>query len=130
MNDDQAVYAFLDIFFTVFHSGFVLFNLTGWGWHKTRTMHLITIGLTILSWFGLGVIYGWGYCPFTDWHWTVKEKLGQTGLPLSYIKYYADKLTGLNWDAGLIDMLVVCTGLSLLILSIWVNFRARYRSRN
>jgi hypothetical protein len=26
-----------------------------------------------LSWFGLGLFYGIGYCPSTDWHWRIKR---------------------------------------------------------
>ena len=87
------MYAFLDYFFVTFHTGLVLFDLTGWAWKRTRRIHLIVMGLTIVSWFGLGLFYGWGYCPCTDWHWAVKVKLGETNLPNSYVKYYVDRLT-------------------------------------
>ncbi|MDH3880669.1 MAG: DUF2784 domain-containing protein, partial [Desulfobacteraceae bacterium] len=59
------MYTFLDYFFIVFHGSLILFILTGWAWKRTRRIHLITISLTILSWFGLGIFYGWGYCPCT-----------------------------------------------------------------
>ena len=117
------MYHFLDVFFVVFHSSLVAFNLTGWIWKRTRRLHLITIGLTILSWFGLGVFYGWGYCPSTDWHWDVKRKLGETNLPNSYVKYYLDRLTGLSWDTATVDILVAVLGLTALVLSIWLNVR-------
>ena len=117
------MYIFLDYFFVIFHSSFVLFNLTGWIWRKTQRIHLITIGLTILSWFGLGIFYGWGYCPSTDWHWEVKYKLGETNLPASYVKYYLDKLTGFSWNPSLVDSIVLILGLLALILSCWANWR-------
>lgn len=117
------MYAALDIFFVVFHGSLVLFNLTGWIWEKTRRIHLVTIGLTVLSWFGLGIFYGWGYCPCTDWHWDVKRRLGETGLPNSYIKYYLDALTGLSWDPALVNTTVLIIGLGALFLSIWLNWR-------
>ncbi|MBT3271653.1 MAG: DUF2784 family protein, partial [Spirochaetales bacterium] len=53
----------------MFHSCVIIFNLTGWIWRKTRIPHLILIGLTAFSWFVLGIWYGFGYCPSTDWHW-------------------------------------------------------------
>src|SRR5690554_2192338 len=106
------MYEFLDIAFIVFHSAIVLFNLTGWIWPSTRRLHLIVIGLTLLSWFGLGVFYGWGYCPSTDWHWEVKRRLGETGLPDSYIKYYLDRLTGTSWDPMLVNLAVVTIALA------------------
>jgi hypothetical protein len=117
------MYAFLDYFFFVFHGCLVLFNLTGWVWKRTRRIHLITIGLTILSWFGLGILYGWGYCPCTDWHWDVKRKLGESDLPYSYVKYYMDELTGRNWNAMAVDAAVVILGLLAFILSCWLNLK-------
>jgi hypothetical protein len=122
------VYESLDYGLAVFHCALVLFNLTGWIWAATRRIHLIVIGLTFLSWFGLGVLYGWGYCPCTDWHWQVKHALGETELPYSYVKYYADRLTGLDWDPLIIDAAVLALGVLALILSLWMNwkdFRAR-----
>ena len=117
------MYRFLDLFFVVFHSSLVLFNLTGWIWKKTRRLHLFTIGLTVLSWIGLGIFYGWGYCPSTDWHWDVKRRLGETDLPNSYVKYYLDRGTGMSWDSATVDILVAVLGLTALGLSVWLNAR-------
>ena len=117
------MYKFLDYFFVVFHAILVIFNLTGWAWQKTRRIHLISIGLTILSWFGLGICYGWGYCPCTDWHWEVKRKLGEIGLPNSYIKYYMDQLTGIVWDPLTVDAMVLILGLFSFALSVMFNWR-------
>jgi len=113
----------LDYFFSLFHGSLVLFNLTGWAWKKTRRIHLITAGLTMMSWFGLGICYGWGYCPCTDWHWKIKHKLGETNLPNSYIKYYIDKLTGLTWDPLTVDAVVLILGLLAFALSCWFNWQ-------
>jgi len=117
------MYTFLDFFFIVFHASLILFILTGWAWRRARCTHLITIGLTILSWFGLGIIYGWGYCPFTELHWAVKHKLGETNLPNSYVKHYVDKLTGLTWDPFVVDTAVLILGLLAFALSCWLNWR-------
>lgn len=114
---------FIDYFFIIFHGGWVLFNLTGWAWKKTRRIHLTTISLTILSWFGLGIFYGWGYCPCTDWHWEIKRKLGEMNLPNSYVKYYVDKLTGFTWDPLVVDALVMTLGLMSFALSCCLNWQ-------
>ena len=123
------MYESLDYGLAAFHGALVLFNLTGWIWAVTRRVHLIVIGLTFLSWLGLGVIYGWGYCPCTDWHWQVKHALGETDLPYSYVKYYADRLTGLDWDPLIVDAAVLGLGLLALILSLWMNWRDYRRRR-
>lgn len=123
------MYVFLDYFFIVFHTGLVLFNLTGWIWRKTRRLHLVVISLTVLSWFGLGLFYGWGYCPSTDWHWQVKRKLGETGLPHSYVKYYLDQWSGFAWDPLVVDAMVLILGVGALAVSVWLNWRDRVRAR-
>lgn len=117
------MYVFLNYFFVIFHGGLTLFNITGWAFQKTRRIHLITITLTILSWVGLGLIYGWGYCPCTDWHWDVKRHLGEQNLPASYIKYYADYLTGTKWDPFIIDLGTAAVGISSFLLSVWFNVK-------
>src|SRR5687768_6007881 len=124
------MYQLLDYILLFFHTALVLFNLTGWIWRRTRRAHLYTITLTILSWFGLGLFYGWGYCPFTDWHWDVKRRLGETGLPNSYIKYYLDRITGGDWASSTVDAIVVVSGVGALILSIWLNRRDRKKSHD
>ena len=123
MAPASQLYTVIDYSFVVFHGILTLFNLTGWAWRRTRRIHLITIGLTILSWFGLGIFYGWGYCPCTEWHWQVKYKLGNTDLPYSYVKYYMDKITGISWDALLVDVSVVVLGLLAFALSGYFNWQ-------
>jgi len=119
----------LDLLFVLFHSGLVVFNLTGWAFSGTRRAHLIIISLTVSSWLGLGYFFGLGYCPSTDWHWDVKRALGEQGLPTSWMKYYADQITGQSWDAGLIDMIVGTVGVGVLLLSVGLSIRDHARKR-
>jgi len=125
---DLALYRLYDILFAVFHTALIVFNTLGWAWGRTRRLHLFTISATLLSWFGLGVTYGWGYCPLTDWHWQIKRALGETGLPASWIKYYLDRITGIAWSPGLVDAIVVGTALTALVLSVVLNVRDRRRT--
>src|SRR5688572_4715694 len=118
----------LDLGFFAFHSAWLLFNCLGWIWRKTRRWQLVTVSLTALSWFGLGIWYGWGYCPCTDWHWQVLEHRHITNLPDSYITYLLQKFTSLTIDQPLIDLL---TGLFFVLAftaSIITNFRDRKRT--
>ena len=112
----------LDAFLTILHFVIIFFNLFGWMPVYTRRAHLISIILTAVSWFLLGIWFGIGYCPITEWQWQIKEKLGEVNLPDSFIKYYGDKITGSNLDPGLINTLTaVCFALAA-ILSLYVNF--------
>lgn len=113
---------FLDIFYTIAHLALTLFNLTGWAWKKTRRAHLITLIITAACWFVLGIWYGWGYCPLTDWHWSVKEKLGEANLPNSFIKYFADKISGGNVDTSLVDTVTLSCLVFAVAASVYTNF--------
>ncbi len=123
------IYHVLDIFFVTFHTALIFFNLFGWIWKKTRRLNLITLLLTGGSWFILGIFYGIGYCPLTDWHFRVLEKLGKTGLPQSYISYLVERLTGLHFSPELVSALTLAFFLAALALSVFVNLRDDRKKR-
>lgn len=105
---------FLNVFFHVIHITVILINTTFWMSGKTLKIAQWMLFLTVLSWFGFGIFYGLGYCFLTDWHWQIKERLGEKDLPLSYIKYVLDELTNRDWDPALIDQATML----VLVLSI------------
>ncbi len=81
----------------------------------------MTLLLTAFSWFILGIWYGFGYCPCTDWHWMVRRELGYADMPNSYIKFLANELTGLDVTAYTVDL---WTGLlfgAALLVSLYLN---------
>ncbi|MGD9899152.1 MAG: DUF2784 domain-containing protein [Calditrichaceae bacterium] len=119
------MYDFLNLFFYVFHSVLIIFNLSGWIWKKTRELHFYSISLTALSWFGLGLFYGWGYCPCTGWHWQIRRNAGITDMPSSYIKFLLDQLTGLEFSSFLVDLVTVILFFTVLIIA--VVLKARHR---
>jgi len=119
----------LDVFYTIVHLAITGFNLLGWIWPKTRKAHLITAGITLVCWFGLGIWYGFGYCPVTDWQWEVKRKLGETHLPDSFIKYFADKITGQDFDPQLVNQLTLWLFIVAIGLSVYFNFFKRGRNK-
>ncbi|HEX7903746.1 MAG TPA: DUF2784 domain-containing protein [Chitinophagaceae bacterium] len=116
---------FLNILFTLAHLLLMAFNLFGWIWKPIRKAHFITLLLTAASWFILGIWYGWGYCPLTDWHWEVKEKLGERNLPNSFVKYIADKITGADISSSLVDNVTLTCLIGAVIASVYVNFFAQ-----
>ncbi len=114
---------FLDLFFTIFHLCLVLFNLFGWIWKKTRCLNLICLLLTTGSWLILGIFYGWGYCPLTDWHFNILRKLGYTDLPDSYLSFLFTRLTGMQIDQSLVDAVTMWGLIIALMISLYLNFR-------
>ena len=119
----MGVYRFLDIFFFVFHSLIITFNMTGWIWKKTRVPHIILLGSTLLSWFVLGIWYGFGYCPCTDWHWRVREILGYDDPPASYIQFLLHELTPIRLSDDTVNIIVVICTLVPALLSITLILR-------
>jgi len=120
----------LDIFLSFVHFALIGFNLFAWIWPKTRKAHLITVAATAFSWFILGIWFGWGYCPITDWEWRIKERLGESNLPNSFIKYYADKISGKDIDSSVIDTTTLIVFLVVIAITVYVNFFNRPPTHN
>lgn len=116
---------FPDILLTIAHVVLIGFNLTGWIWPRIRKAHFITLLITAASWFVLGIWYGWGYCPLTDWQWQVKEQLGERNLPNSFVKYYADKITGSDIDPSWVDSVTLGCLIAAVLASVYINFFKR-----
>lgn len=122
MSDCITCLQIADYFFLVFHTALILFNLFAWIWKPLRRAHLVVITLTFASWGILGIWYGWGYCPLTDWHWEVLYRLGQDDLPASYISYLVQRMLGWHLPAITVDILTLGFALVALVASVKVNF--------
>lgn len=120
----------LDYIFVMVHTILILFNLTGWIWRSTRRLHLASLLLTGGSWLLLGLFYGLGYCPLTDWHFSVLIQLGESNLPSSYISYLLERLSGHTFSAPLIDQTTLIGYLIALALSIYFNFFFQQKKKN
>ena len=70
----------------------------------------------------LGIWFGIGYCPITEWQWQVKERLGESHLPASFITYYGEKITGKDLNNETINILTVACFALAVIMSLYVNF--------
>ena len=117
------MYIFLDKFFFVFHSSLIIFNLFGWIWKKTRLANLVVLLSTAFSWFILGIWYGYGFCPSTEWHWQVRVKLGLYDMPSSYIEFLIESLTGLDVSRKFVDIFALVFLILALLASILTNVR-------
>lgn len=118
----------LNILFFWTHVFFILFNLFGLIWAKTRKLHLWTILLTLCSWLVLGIWFGFGYCFLTDWHWAVKRRLGETDLPNSFIQYLFDQL-GVSIHASTTDTLTLIVFCIALISTLYFNFLKKSKTK-
>ncbi|MBE0461116.1 MAG: DUF2784 family protein [Candidatus Aminicenantes bacterium] len=117
------MYVFLDKFFFVFHSMLVLFIVFGWIWRKSRKAHFVVSILTAFSWFFIGIWYGFGFCPLTEWHYQVRMKLGHYDMSSSYLKFLFDSLTGWDINRTLLDVIAVSFLILALYASILLNLK-------
>ena len=113
---------FLDILLTIVHLAIIFFNLFGWVFLRTRRLHFVFIVLTAASWFVLGIWFGMGYCPVTDWQWNVKEQLGERNLPSNFVEYFAEKITGYDFREQLVNTVIGVCFAAAALLSVYVNF--------
>src|ERR1051325_5604048 len=113
---------FLDFVLTLLHLIIIAFNLFGWIFPGTRKANFVCLILTAFCWFILGIWFGWGYCPITDWQWRVKEQLGETNLPASFIRYYANKITGRNFDDSIVSIITLVCFVAAILTSVYFNF--------
>ena len=112
----------LDVIYTIVHLLIIGFNLFAWAFPATRKLHLYGVAVTLACWLILGIWYGIGYCPVTDWQWQVKAQLGEQNLPNSFVKYYADQLLGQPVDSNLVDVLTAGSLLLSIMISVYLNF--------
>ncbi len=117
--------AFLNVFFFVFHTVFMLFNMFGWIWPRLRRWHLYGLALTHSSWFILGIWYGMGYCACTDFHWDTRRQMGIIDTSESYTHFLILKITGLNLNQVLVDYITLGTMVAATIISIVLAVRDR-----
>lgn len=115
----------IDFFFILFHGLLMLFNVLGWIVPKWRLANLITLSITAFSWFALGIWYGIGYCPFTDWHWKVRELLGYNDQSNSYIHFLILKITGVNLPENWVDTTTVIVFFTAFSVSIYFALKKR-----
>jgi len=116
----------LNVAFFVLHTAWIAFTSLGWVWRRARRLHLAAVLLTAASWFGLGVWYGWGYCPCTDWHWQVRARLGYVDPP-SYTQLLIRLATGIDLDPMVADGLTVGVLAAAGTIGVVVNIRGTSR---
>ena len=117
----------LDVFFFVFHTAWIVFVLAGWIHPRMRRWHLAAVFLTAFSWVGLGYWYGWGYCPCTDWHWQVREAMGNQPQYMSYTRFLVESLLPVRISRFYVDTMTVMGLILATALSVMLNISSTRR---
>jgi len=125
----KLILQIIDYFFILFHSALILFNVFGWIVPKWRFANLILLSLTAFSWFVLGIWFGIGYCPFTDWHWKTRQLLGYNDQSSSYLHFLVLKITGVNLPENWVDTTTVIVFFMALFISIYFTLKKRVLER-
>ncbi len=112
-----------DWFFLIFHTLFTLFNISGWIFRKMRKAHFITMSATAFSWFVLGIWNGMGYCFCTEWHWQVRQMLGNPIRSHSYIHFLIREISGVNLNPDFVDRSVMIVFVLTVIFTLLVNIK-------
>jgi len=113
-------YRILNAAFHFLHVAVITFVAIGWLFPPLHLAHLVLTVLTLGSWFILGRWLGVGYCPLTDWHWKVKDALGNGRPKGTYIFLALEHMTGRNFNSAQVDRVVLLGtiligGLSLIL---------------
>lgn len=126
--------ATLNILFFMFHTAMLIFNLTGWIFRCTRTLHIFCLGATLFSWFVMGYWKGMGYCICTDWHFQIRREMGINDSVHSYLQLIAKSFFGADMDRMTSDLSAGGGLLCILLatLAVWTAdmFRRKTESTN
>ena len=125
----KLILQILDYFFILFHTVLILFNVFGWIIPRWRFANLITLSLTAFSWFVLGIWFGIGYCPSTDWHWKVRQLLGYNDQSNSYIHFLILKITGINLPKNWVEGTTVIVFFTAFSISLYFYLKKRILRR-
>jgi hypothetical protein len=106
----------LDLACFFFHTLLILFNLIGWAFRKTRVAHLVTLSLTLFSWFVMGAYYGWGYCLCADWQFQIRRQLGYVDVETSYLQLLGRQVFGLTFNRSVSDW-IAGGALALIVIA-------------
>lgn len=85
-------------------------------------LHLLLIILIGLSWYGLGLHYGIGYCILTDWQWRVRKRLGCTPEHGSFVQLLLERASGLHLNPRQVKWFAYMAYWLSAGLSVYVNF--------
>lgn len=111
------------------HIAVIVVNLTFWMWRRTRWVQVVVIHLTAISWLIMGWAVGMlGYCWCTDIHWQIKHRLGEVGLPNSFIVYLFHKYTPWQVSAQTADTMALA-GFVVALLASYVTLFLFWRER-
>lgn len=104
------------------HAIVAAFCAVGWLIPGAERLHLLLNVAIGLSWYGLGLHYGIGYCVLTDWQWRVRKRLGCTPEHGSFVQLLLERASGLHLNAEQVKWFAYMVYWVSVLLSLYINF--------
>jgi hypothetical protein len=98
----------------------------GWIPPATRMINWYLIVATFFSWLGLGVVFGFGFCLFTDIQSRIRRRLGTREPMESFVKDVLDRITGRNLNPVHVEIGTQIVFYFSAAASFYVNFAHRW----
>ena len=106
----------LDIFLYFLHVMLIVFVMFGWVWQPLTIWHFSSLILMGVVWIVIGAMGLWN-CPLTNLHWKIKEKRGQSGMPVSFVNYFLNQVTGRKLTHKFVQTVLLIVYFSSMFLS-------------
>jgi hypothetical protein len=107
------------------HLSAMLFIMFGWMLPETRMANWYVIVLVFLSWFGLGFVFGFGFCLLTGIQAKIRQRLGYAEPMDSFVKHVLDRVTGRDLNPLHVEIGTQAGFYISAAASAWVNFGHR-----
>jgi len=108
------------------HLAAMLFIVFGWMLPATRLANWYLIVLTFVSWFGLGLVFGFGFCLITGIQSKIRQRLGYREPMDSFVKHVLDRLTGRDLNPLHVEIGTQASFYASAAASAYVNFLHRW----
>jgi Protein of Unknown function (DUF2784) len=108
------------------HLAAMAFIVFGWMLPATRMANWYLIVLTFVSWFGLGLVFGFGFCLITGIQSKIRQRLGYSEPMDSFVKHVLDRLTGRDLNPLHVEIGTQAGFYIAAVASAWVNFGHRW----
>ena len=111
-----------DVFLFLAHAVIAVWCVFGWMVPGAERWHLFVITGIAISWYGLGMHYGIGYCILTDWQWRARKKLGYTMEHGSFVQLLLERASGIQLNENQVKIFAYAVYWVSAVISIYINF--------
>ncbi len=110
----------------LFHICFMLAIVFGWIPQATRIFNWYLIVVTLVSWFGLGLVFGFGFCLITDIQSRIRQRLVANGTMKSFVKDLLERVTGRELNPFHVEIVTQLIFYFSVVASFYTNFAYRW----